>query len=154
MIIGCVNLAGLLTARAVGRRKEMAIRTALGATASRLVRQLLTEAGLLGSFGGLLGVGVADATVRAVRAVSPSILPRAEQVHLDGVVLAFAAVLSVATALAFGVIPAWRVTRMDVHTRLKDEGQGAGVGRGSSRAHASLVVLEVALATILLVPAV
>ena len=161
LLIACANVANLLLARAAGRQKEIAIRTALGAGRWRLFRQLLSESVLLASVSGVIGYVIGAWGVRLLLALSPGNLPRinAEDhvssavTALDWRVLAFALGLSVITGVLFGVFPALRVSRLDVNAVLKEGGGRSGSGLRHNRARNILVVAEMALAVILLVGA-
>ena len=109
LLVACANVAHLLLARAIGRRREMAVRAAIGAGAARLVRQLLTESLLLAGAGGLAGLLVAAAGVQGLHALGRGSVPRIDAIGLDGRVLAFTAILSIASGLLFGLAPAWRL---------------------------------------------
>jgi putative ABC transport system permease protein len=147
LAIACVNVANLLIARGASRRSELAIRAALGAGRGRLARQLLTESILLAGAGGLLGLLVARWTLHAVVALAPEGVPRLDQAALDPLVLTFAAVLSVATGLLFGLLPAWTAASTPL-----DVARGSGRATlGPSRARDGLMVLEIALALVLVV---
>ncbi|MGZ3428359.1 MAG: ABC transporter permease, partial [Polyangia bacterium] len=149
LLIACANVANLMLARAAARSREMAIRTALGAARLRLIRQMLTEALLLSTLGGALGLLLAVWGVDAMTAMVPDALPRADEIALDGRVLAFTIGLSLSTALIFGLMPALSASRPDLTFALKDGSRGATHSRGRLR-HA-LVVAEVALSLVLLV---
>jgi putative ABC transport system permease protein len=153
LLIACANLANLLLARVLGRSREIAIRTAIGASRGRLIQQLLVESALLGLAGGAVGLLAAVGTVRAIVGLLGTALPRASQVGIDGPVLAFTTVIAIATGLMAGVAPAWRMTRGDAGDALK-EGMGrAGSHAGERRVRNTLVTVEVALALVLLVGA-
>ena len=151
LLIGCTNVAGLLLARANGRKSEVALRAALGASRSRVLRQLLLESLLLASLGGAAGILAAWVLLRSCLRFLPSDLPRTYGVVLDGRVLAFAIFLSVATTLLFGLLPALRVSRLDPAEALRDGGPTVTAGRRSHHLHHSLVVGEMALGFTLLV---
>jgi putative ABC transport system permease protein len=151
LLIACVNVANLLLARGAARQKEIAVRMALGARRGRLVRQLLTESMLLSVSGGLLGIALAYAGVRALVATLPANVPRADEIRIDGQVLGFTVALALLTGLAFGLVPALRTVRVDLHDPLKEGGRG-NTG-GHHRLRSGLVVAEVALALVLMVGA-
>ena len=157
LLIACANVANLLLTRATARKKEVAIRTALGAGWQRLVRQLLTESVLLGVLGGAAGLLIANAALFVVHTVNPGNIPRLDVIRIDGPVLAFTFAVSILTGIIFGLAPAYRAARPDLNTALKAGGrntQGEG-GFGSSRRRmrSLLVVAEVALSLMLLVGA-
>jgi predicted permease len=151
LLIACANVAGLLLARATRRRNEMALRTALGAGRGQIIRQVLTESVLLSLCGGALGVVLSSWTLEALLRFVPASLPRAGQVSVDGAVLAFATAVSLATGLLFGVLPAWRMSRLDPSLALRDGGRSVTGGRGQHNLHHWLVVAETAIGLILLV---
>jgi putative ABC transport system permease protein len=151
LALTCANVAGLLLARAEGRRQELAVRTALGADRFRLARQLLTEAAVLAAGGALLGVAVAAATLRAVAALAPASLPRLDQARLDPPVLVFTIGTAALAALAFGALPAFQVGRSGVAGVLKESARGSTSGRTTMRR--LLVTGQVAIAVVLLVGA-
>ncbi|MGH9790001.1 MAG: ABC transporter permease, partial [Candidatus Acidiferrales bacterium] len=151
LLIACANVANLLLGRAAARQREIAVRTALGAGRGRLVRQLLTESVLLSVVGALLGVLLAYWGVRGLLALMPTNTALAENVALDGTVLAFTAGIALLTGLLFGLVPALQVSRPDVQGTLKEGGRGGAGGVGTHRARSTLVVVETALALILLV---
>lgn len=149
LLIGAANLANLFLVRCLARAREMALRTALGATRTRLVRGLLIEAGLLGVTAGTLGVAVAWIGVRMLRTLAPPTLPRLDQVGFDWRVIAFCAFASLATVLVFGLLPAWHVSRGSLAEALKEGGRGTGSAQ-HHRLQDGLVVLQVAVALVLL----
>ncbi len=154
--IACINVAGLLLARGVARRRALAVCAALGAGRGRLLRQLLTESIVLSLGGGALGLAAATVVLRAVPALVPGDIARLHEVSVDGVVLAFTLGLSVAVGLLFGAVPAWQWSRRDLVRTLNEGGaQSTGGFRllRSSRTRALLATSQVALALLLLVGA-
>lgn len=151
LLISCVNVANLLLARSAARAREFAVRTALGASHGRIIRQLLTESLLLSSIGGILGLLLAAWGTQAALHRLPAGLPRAGEVGLDGRVLLFTTVVSLACGLFFGLAPALRGARSDLHETLKEGGRGQSGTR--HRAQGVLVVAEMALALVLLISA-
>ncbi|MBX6363369.1 MAG: ABC transporter permease [Gemmatimonadetes bacterium] len=152
LLIACANVANLLLARAAGRQREVAIRLALGATRRRLVRQLLVESLLLALAGGALGVLVARWTTALLAGFHPPIdVPLALDLRVDGAVLGFGLLLSVATAVAFGLAPALRVTRPDLVPALRDEGSTVRAGGRRFGLRNLLVIGQVAGSLVLLV---
>jgi predicted permease len=157
LLIACVNVANLLLTRAASRQKEVAVRTALGASWKRVVRQLLTESLLLGLLGGAAGLVIAQAALQVVKTINPGNIPRIDAIALDGNVLAFTFMVAILTGLLFGLVPALRAARVDLSSSMKAGGrntQGEG-GFGSSRGRLRglLVVAEVAISLMLLIGA-
>src|SRR6202451_3056305 len=151
LLIACVNVANLMLARSTGRTREFAVRAALGATQGRVVRQLLTESVLLALVGGGLGLLLAAWGTRAALGVLPAALPRAEEVGIDPRVLLFTVGISLLVGLLFGLTPALKTSQPDLHETLKQGGRGASGTR--HRAQGVFVVVELALALVLLVGA-
>ncbi len=151
LLIACANVANLLLARSTGRTREFAIRAALGASRGRVVRQVLTESILLALAGGVIGVLVAAWGTRAAISLLPDALPRAEEIHLSGRVLLFTFGASLLAGLLFGLIPALKNSGRDIHEALKEGGRGGGARR--HRTQGVIVVVEMALALVLLVGA-
>jgi predicted permease len=157
LLIACTNVANLLLVRATGRKREFAIRVAMGASRLRIVRQLLTESLVLSVAGGILGLVLGYVGVRALLAVSPAGLPRIGEhgaaVGIDWRVLAFTLVVSLFTGVLFGLFPAIGASRPDLNTTLKESSNRSGVSFRQSKARSLLVISEVSLAIVLLVGA-
>ncbi|MCU1384703.1 MAG: hypothetical protein JWL71_3400 [Acidobacteria bacterium] len=157
LLIACANVANLLLVRATARKREIAIRAAMGAARGRIVRQLLTENLLLSLTGGALGLGLGLAGIRALLAINPGTMPRigadGSGVTADWRVVAFTVTISIATGLVFGLFPALEASRVDLNASLKESSGRSGSGVRQNRARSTLVVVEVALALVLLVGA-
>lgn len=151
LLIANANVANLMLARASTRGREIALRAALGASRGRIIRQLLVESVLLAGIGGLLGLLVAQWGTEALIAAVPQNIPRASEIRLDGVVLSFTILLSFATGIIFGLVPAWQASHVDLNTALKSGTRGGGGAETKHRARNALVMTEVALALILLI---
>jgi predicted permease len=150
LLIACSNVANLLLARGSVRRREVSIRAALGAGRGRIVRQFLNESVLLSVVGGALGLGLAWATVEVLIAIHPSSIPSVETIGIDGSVLAYAAVLCGVVGILFGIAPAWEGSHSAASEALKEGARGSS---GSGKHRAALVIVETALASILLIGA-
>ncbi|MGA9769112.1 MAG: ABC transporter permease [Blastocatellia bacterium] len=153
LLIACINVANLLLARAAAREREIALRTALGAGRARLIRQLLTESGLLAFVGGMAGLLLAYWGLKALIALSPGNIPRLEQVGIDGRVLGFTFAISLVTGFVFGLVPALQASKPDLNETLKEGGRGSAGGTKGRRVRNLLVIYEIALSLILLIGA-
>jgi putative ABC transport system permease protein len=151
LLIACANLAALLLARSSARQTEVAVRTALGAGRSRIIRQFLTENLVLSLTGGVIGVTLAWAAVRTLVGMAPSWLPRLHAIHIDGRVLLFSALISILSGLLFGVIPAVQASNATFVESLKETGRGGTTGSAKTRIRAILVAGQLALALVLLI---
>ncbi len=153
LLIACVNVANLLLARATTRHKEMAIRSALGASRLRVIRQLLTESLLLSIFGGALGLLLAMWGTDLLVSLLPKGLPRTDEIGMDASVLGFTTLITLATGIFFGIAPALQISKTELTQTLKEGGRTSGGGAHRNRVRSLLVVSEVALALMLLLGA-
>jgi predicted permease len=153
LLIACVNVANLFLARSLGRRREIAIRSALGSGRGRLVRQFFAESLLVATLAGMAGLVVAHLGVRFLLSISPEAVARVEEVGLDGRLLMFAAGVTALTALLFGLVPALRGSRVDLTSDLREGSRGTAGGKRSTRIRTALVATQVALALVLLIGA-
>jgi putative ABC transport system permease protein len=157
LLIACSNVANLLLIRATSRRREIAIRAAMGAGRGRILRQLLTESVLLAVVGGALGLALGMLGVHALLALNPGNIPRigdhGSAVHLDWRVLTFTTIASLITGILFGLIPALQLARTDLSVTLKESGGRSGTGFRQNKARSLLVVSEITLAVVLLMGA-
>jgi len=153
LLIACANAANLLLSRATARQREFAVRAALGAGRSRLVRQMLAESLLISVAGGGLGLFVAIGGVAALRSLLPANFPRVESIHVNAGVFAFTLVIALATGILFGLAPAFQAGRTDLHQGLRDGGRGSTSGPRQQVLRNALVVSEVGLACMLLIGA-
>jgi len=153
LLISCVNVANLLLARASARGREMAVRQALGAARTRLIRQLFTESLLLFVLGGITGFAVLFCARKFLLQFVPESLPHLNEISISWGVLAFAIVVSVAAGIIFGLAPAWLTSRLDLNTTLRQEGRGSNGSRQRSRLGHALVIGELALSLVLMVAA-
>ena len=151
LLIGCANLAGLLLVRAIRRRRQIAVRMALGAPAGTLLREALLESLVLSVTGGALGLGLAAVALRVGVSLLPETLPRIEEIGLDGQVVLFAIVLSVLTGAVCGLAPAFAALRTNINETLKEGGRTGAAGGGHAWLRSSLVTGEIAIALVLLV---
>jgi len=151
LLIACANVANLLLVRAEGRQQELAVRSALGASRGRIAYELLSESVVLGIAGGIAGLGLAYAAVRVLIALAPGNLPRVDNISIDGAVLLFTLGVSIVAGLLFGVIPVFKYAGPNVADRLRGGGRNASASRERHHARSALVVVQVALALVLLV---
>jgi putative ABC transport system permease protein len=152
LLIACANVSNLLLARASARARELGVRSAIGATRGRVVRQLITESALLAIVAGALGVLIAAWGIRGLLAIAPEGLPRLEEVGVNWRMLVFAMAASLSASLVFGVAPALQTSRVDLNEVLKHAGRGAAAG-GGSRLRSALIVFETAAAVVLVIAA-
>jgi predicted permease len=153
LLIVCVNLSNLLLARAAARSKEFALRGALGGTRGRLIRQLLTESLVLSTIGAVLGLGLAYALVSYLAHQGSIALPLLSSIRIDGYAIAWTLVITVGSAILFGLLPGIKMSSANIQEALKDSGPGMSDGRKHERLRSTLVISEVALACVLIVGA-
>jgi putative ABC transport system permease protein len=151
LLIACANVANLLLVRAEGRQQELAVRAALGASRGRIAYELLAESVILGLVGGVAGLGLAYAAVRALIALAPGNLPRLDNISIDPTVLLFTFAISIIAGLLFGAIPVFKYAGPHVAAGLRGGGRTSSASRERHRARSTLVVVQVALALVLLV---
>ena len=149
LLVACVDIASLMSVRAISRRHELSVRAALGADHARLIRMMAADSVILALCGGLLGIGLAYLATDAIAQMGPASIPRLRGVHVDQGVLAFASLLTVAVALATGLLPAWRASRPQLSDALKDAGR-VSVGPTTGRVQSGLVVAQIAIASVLM----
>jgi putative ABC transport system permease protein len=153
LLVACANLANLMLARFTSSRREMAMRSALGAGRGRLIRRVLVETGVLALLGGGLGLVLAVALMRVFVSIAPADIPLLAATRLDGTVLAFASVATVASLTLFGLIPAFRSTKVDPALALRDSGRGSSGGRSQTRLRSTILVSQIAMSSLLLIGA-
>jgi putative ABC transport system permease protein len=153
LLIANANVANLLLARASARGKEIALRAAMGASRARIIRQLLTESLLLSGLGGGLGLLIAQWGTEALIKTVPQNIPRISTIQLDASVLGFTLLVSLATGVIFGLVPAWQASHVDLNSSLKAGTRTGGGGEGKGRVRNALIIAEVALALVLLISA-
>src|SRR5207248_3198479 len=151
LLIACANVANLLLVRAEGRQQELAVRSALGASRGRIAYELLSESIVLGIAGGAAGLGLAYAALRVLIALAPGNLPRVDAISIDGTVLLFTFAVSIVSGLFFGAIPVFKYARPHVAGNLRGGGRNSSASREHHRARSTLVVVQVALALVLLI---
>ena len=151
LLIACANVANLLLVRVEGRQHELSIRTALGADRRQIARELLLESVTLGLAGGVLGLGLAFAALRVLIAIAPANLPRVDQIGIDGTVLLFTLGISLVAGVLFGAVPVLKYAGPQIGTALRSEGRSLSASKERHRARNTLVVVQVALALVLLI---
>jgi putative ABC transport system permease protein len=153
LLIACGNVANLLLARSSARAREMVVRSAVGASRWRLIRQLLTESLVLGVTAGLAGAWLARLGVVALMALAPADLPRTDEIHVDFVALLFALLIALGATVIFGLMPSLQTSRVQLATGLREGGKGTAIGAAGNRARSAFVVAEIALAVTLVASA-
>lgn len=151
LLIACANVAGLLLARGSRRQAEIAVRAALGATRAEIIGQILVESVVLALIGGSLGLALSTIFLKIMLQFVPQNVPRMGNIPLDATVLGFAIAASVLTGVLFGVLPAWRMSKLDPSLALRDGARSVTSGRGQHRLHSALVIAETALGVVLLI---
>jgi len=151
LLIACANVASLLLSRALGRKKEIAVRAALGANRAALIRQLIVESLLLAAVSGVFGIFLSQWGTRVLSSLTLQTLPRMAGVHIDFAVLAFAIAISLGSGVLFGLVPALQLSKPDLNTVLRDEGRGSTGSHGRHRTGNLFVIVQVALSMVLLV---
>ena len=153
LLIACVNVVNLLLARGSGRQRELSIRAAMGASRSRVVRQLLCESSLVAMLAAAGGIAITFAATRLLVALGPNSVPRLEELSIDGRVFAFAIAVALTTMVVFGLVPAIQAARQDPQDALRADGRNLTAGAGRTRIRAALTIGEVALSVALLIGA-
>ncbi|HLK62247.1 MAG TPA: ABC transporter permease [Bryobacteraceae bacterium] len=153
LLIACANVASLLLSRALGRRREIAVRTAMGASRRELIRQLLTESVMLALLGGAIGIALSSWGTPVLAAMARDTLPRAAEIHTSALALIFTVAVSMAAGILFGLAPALQISRPDLNTDLRSEGRGSTAGKKRGALRNLLVVFQMALSLLLLIGA-
>ncbi len=153
LLIACANAGGLFLVRAIGRQREVAIRSALGAGRGRVVRQFLTESVLLSLLAGVLGVALTLVATRGIAVAAAAMLPRPTHVTIDARAVLFLVAITVVVGVLFGLVPALRATAVGLQQGLREGGRGGGAGRARQRVRGTLVVAQIALSLVLLIGA-